>query len=146
MVHPISFVLWGVFHGAVLGVYRVLGVRRGSDGLSWPRTVAQGLVMFHLVCFGWLLFRAQDLATIGLFTRSLATELHWTAQAGHEFASLALVTWPLIAMQAAQWWSGSLEPVHGWPRLVRAHVWALLLLGIAAHSGRPASEFIYFAF
>ena len=102
--------------------------------------------MFHLVCFGWLLFRAQNLETIGFFLHALAFDLHWTAQAGHDFYALALIAWPLLAIQAAQWWSGRLDPVQSWPPLVRAHVWAVLLLGIAAHAGRPGQEFIYFAF
>jgi len=141
-----TFVLWGVFHGAVLVIYRVLGLRRGSEDLSGPRSVLQGLVMFHLVCFGWLLFRAQNLETVRLFVASLWGQLHWTAQAGHDFYGLALIAWPLVAMQVAQWWSGRLDPIHQWPALVRVQVWLALGLGIAAHSGRPASEFIYFAF
>jgi D-alanyl-lipoteichoic acid acyltransferase DltB (MBOAT superfamily) len=141
-----TFVLWGAFHGAVLVAFRALGVQRGSAGLSRARRIGQGLVMFHLVCFGWLLFRAQNLETVGSFLAALWRDLHWTAQAWHDFGTLLLIAWPLLAMQAAQWWSGRLDCVHGWPALVRAHVWVLLMVGIAAHSGRPGEAFIYFAF
>ncbi len=52
------FVLWGLFHGLLLIGGRLAGwtdVPRGSLAL-WTRR----LVMFQLVCFGWVLFAAPD--------------------------------------------------------------------------------------
>lgn len=62
------FVLWGGFHGVLLALHKLLmslfprlkptgaGMRRG-----WK--VAGALVTFHLVCLGWIFFRARDVDT-----------------------------------------------------------------------------------
>ncbi len=58
-----TFVAWGMFHGALLAAERVGSevLRRvtGRAGLSVPR-ILKVLLMFHLVCLGWLLFRAPS--------------------------------------------------------------------------------------
>jgi alginate O-acetyltransferase complex protein AlgI len=52
-----TFVLWGTFHGLCLVTEHAL--RRVT---KWrPPVWAQWLITFHLVVFGWLLFRAQGL-------------------------------------------------------------------------------------
>ena len=57
-----NFVLWGVFHGALLAVHRALAGARGEGQARTPRWLRQ-IVTFHLVCLGWVLFRSPDLAT-----------------------------------------------------------------------------------
>jgi D-alanyl-lipoteichoic acid acyltransferase DltB (MBOAT superfamily) len=54
-----TFVLWGLVHGIGLAVERVLGWERPAV-TGWRRVVAV-LVVFHVVCLGWILFRARDL-------------------------------------------------------------------------------------
>ena len=50
-----TFVLWGAFHGAAQVVERELRGRVRAPGwLCW-------LLVFHLVCLSWILFRASDL-------------------------------------------------------------------------------------
>jgi alginate O-acetyltransferase complex protein AlgI len=68
------FVLWGCFHGALLGlavVRRHLAARfdRGSDTPRAEMTIVGRLVrvafVFHLTLIGSLIFRSPELATIG---------------------------------------------------------------------------------
>lgn len=76
-----TFVLWGLFHGVVLAIERSLAAVTGLA--AHPRVVARpvgamavnvrhpgsplairlmGIVItFHIVCLGWILFRASDL-------------------------------------------------------------------------------------
>ena len=64
-----NFVLGGLFHGLLLVGHRLLVQ-------GWPRArfdvrltqLVSGIVMFHLVCYGWLLFRATGFAQIWNFT------------------------------------------------------------------------------
>jgi D-alanyl-lipoteichoic acid acyltransferase DltB (MBOAT superfamily) len=63
-----TFVLWGVLHGAYLVVGQVIVRRRATGALPEPaagpwRPWLQRLVTFHLVCLGWVLFRADSLGT-----------------------------------------------------------------------------------
>lgn len=53
-----GFVVWGVYHGLLLVVHRLLFTDWKWRGL--PRVFAIP-VMFHLVCLGWIPFRAKSL-------------------------------------------------------------------------------------
>jgi D-alanyl-lipoteichoic acid acyltransferase DltB (MBOAT superfamily) len=61
-----TFVLWGAFHGAGLCLEHALGSRweRVPKWLRW-------LITFHLIVFGWILFRAQGLDLVGDFLSAL---------------------------------------------------------------------------
>ena len=59
------FVLWGAFHGTGLVVEHALGGRvKAPAWLRW-------LVTFHLVVFGWILFRSQTVELAGTFLSRL---------------------------------------------------------------------------
>ncbi|HKX46709.1 MAG TPA: MBOAT family O-acyltransferase, partial [Planctomycetota bacterium] len=53
-----NFVLWGVYHGVLLVLAR--GIARGGAPASAARVWFERAVCFHLVLFGWLLFRTTD--------------------------------------------------------------------------------------
>jgi D-alanyl-lipoteichoic acid acyltransferase DltB (MBOAT superfamily) len=69
-----TFVAWGVFHGLLLAAQRACGAaaRRisGGSGPAVPRAV-KVLVMFHLTCFGWLLFRAPSWSAVQVMLGNL---------------------------------------------------------------------------
>jgi alginate O-acetyltransferase complex protein AlgI len=53
-----NFVIWGGYHGALLGLERVFGRKHFQDpphGLLYP---FRALITFALVCVGWVFFRA----------------------------------------------------------------------------------------
>jgi D-alanyl-lipoteichoic acid acyltransferase DltB (MBOAT superfamily) len=61
-----TFVLWGTFHGLGLVTEHALkGRLRLPAWLRW-------LLTFHLIVFGWILFRSQSLALTGTFLSRLA--------------------------------------------------------------------------
>ena len=73
-----NFVLWGVYHGALMVIDTLLqpAVKRldGRLRAKPARAVwvgAQVLFTFGLVCFGWLLFRANSLGDIATILRGL---------------------------------------------------------------------------
>jgi alginate O-acetyltransferase complex protein AlgI len=56
----ILFILWGVWHGIMLVLYRMVPIHRYL--IAWLGPVGKWvsiLITFHIVCFGWILFRAQ---------------------------------------------------------------------------------------
>jgi alginate O-acetyltransferase complex protein AlgI len=75
-----TFVIWGVYQGLALVLGRTIQEWAGrsgvtlSRGLTWSR-VALGVVMFHVTCYGWLIFRSESASQIARFTRLLATDL-----------------------------------------------------------------------
>ena len=61
-----TFVLWGALHGVGLSIERWWGERRppseaGSTFGTWGRR----LLIFHVVCLGWVLFRSDSVTTAG---------------------------------------------------------------------------------
>ncbi len=52
-----TFVIWGGIHGAGLAVERALGWRPTSRAATWLGRV----LTFHVVCLGWIFFRADSL-------------------------------------------------------------------------------------
>jgi alginate O-acetyltransferase complex protein AlgI len=71
-----TFVLWGAFQGAGLVTEHALGGRiRAPAWLKW-------FVTFHLIVFGWILFRSETIHLAGVFLSRLATvgaPTLWTA-------------------------------------------------------------------
>jgi D-alanyl-lipoteichoic acid acyltransferase DltB (MBOAT superfamily) len=69
-----TFVLWGGLHGAVLALERWLESRREARGVeradTLGRRVLRRVVIFHVVCLGWVLFRSDSLSSaIGVLER-----------------------------------------------------------------------------
>jgi alginate O-acetyltransferase complex protein AlgI len=62
-----TFVLWGGLHGGVLAFERWLEIRREARGVERVDTMARRIfrrvLIFHVVCLGWVLFRSDSLAT-----------------------------------------------------------------------------------
>lgn len=56
-----TFVLWGVYHGVLLVAERALGRFSPTRHAWWPARAVAIVVTFHLVVFGWVLFRAPNL-------------------------------------------------------------------------------------
>ena len=72
-----TFVFWGLLHGTGIAVGRWRRERRVAQGLpavddSPAGRVLQRVATFHLVCLGWVFFRADSLGTAyQLLTRLL---------------------------------------------------------------------------
>ncbi|MEI6437726.1 MAG: MBOAT family O-acyltransferase [Candidatus Omnitrophota bacterium] len=67
-----TFVLWGCFHGTLLAVnhaWRDFIVRKADENRL--ARAAGGVATFMAVCFAWVLFRADGLATVGSIYRGL---------------------------------------------------------------------------
>jgi D-alanyl-lipoteichoic acid acyltransferase DltB (MBOAT superfamily) len=137
-----TFVLWGLWHGALLTIERLT---RFKPAGRWPR-LAAGLVTFHLVAIGWVLFRADSLASAGRFFVGLFSvqQMGWLGY----YAPGVLITAGLVIV--IDWfaigrtgWAAAL-----WPRLrpiaITAGVVVLLALGLLSYArGANALPFIY---
>jgi len=65
-----NFVLWGFFWFIVIYIYRLLRPRF-SHSPSILKKAASMLLMFHITCYSWIIFRSRSASQIILFTRSL---------------------------------------------------------------------------
>jgi len=146
-----TYVIWGAWHGLLLIGYRLLGVQTSDEPVDasasrpW-KSVFQALLMFHLVCVGWLFFRAQSLEqAVGMFGR-VFTDFTVTDYSAYAAAMLLIFAAPLLVYEWFVYRS------HDMMNLMRRPVWlqatALGYCATALLVFTPMTQqvFIYFQF
>lgn len=153
-----NFVLWGLYQGAALCIYRLwrqYGSKRPPEQQIKVqptirhviRHVVASAVFFVVICYGWLLFRAHSLAQIVDFSSLLVTDFGNLDYGGGSPRLSSLLGMSLLfAMEVAQYWKADpcyyrrlYVPVRGF--LIAAMI-AITMMGM---SNEPA-QFIYFQF
>ena len=137
-----NFVIWGGYHGALLSLERILGIReRQRWSIFDPLRVA---LTFALASISWIFFRAATLRDSVYILRRLCSGAH-----GH----ILWLHWQLWFVLAALVLA-VLEESYGWfERLPEAPAWVyasaiavcLFCLELIGFSGR-AVPFVYFQF
>jgi len=112
----------------------------------WMRNLLLGLLMFHLTCLGWLLFRAQNLTTVRVFIESIFTQPHLSAEAIEAARKVLFYSWFLVLFQVFQLITGALDPMKKMHWFLRLNVWILVIMSLLAFASDKAQSFIYFAF
>jgi D-alanyl-lipoteichoic acid acyltransferase DltB (MBOAT superfamily) len=147
-----TFVLWGAFHGLALVVGRVVaawGRRLGvaaPAGLNW-RTVVLGLLMFHVTCYGWLLFRADSMAQVTALTSALFTDFRPSPTTFTALARpMVLIVLPLLVVHAYQARRGSESAPLALPAAVRYALYGAVSYLVLLFGDFEGAEFIYFQF
>ncbi|HWJ56286.1 MAG TPA: MBOAT family protein, partial [Vicinamibacterales bacterium] len=108
-----SFVLWGAFQGAWLVVHRGYdawrGVRARTSRLAaGAASVGAWLVALHLICYGWLLFRARSFEQIRGMTWALLTDWRISPEVVPGVWALAGFALPLALLHGYEWWKDDL--------------------------------------
>ncbi|MEM8732612.1 MAG: MBOAT family O-acyltransferase [Planctomycetota bacterium] len=137
-----TFVLWGLYHGLLLGTH---AITRNLSGWSMPRIPAIGLT-FIAVVFGWALFRSTNLSMCGDL---------WSAMAGLQGvegirAALAVVGGVkslalLIVLLSIVWFAPNLWQISFRPSLGTSFATALIFV-ICVLRFEVDSPFLYFQF
>ena len=138
-----TFVIWGGYHGLLLVLHRLW-----MDRLAPRARVSRALrtiVTFHLICGGWLIFRAHDGAQLEHMIGVLMTDPFYLEDPHGTFVQTTLVFG--LPLFFAEWIMKDALPSRRLPRFAQVIVYALavqlyLLLG-AFDAGKP---FIYFQF
>jgi D-alanyl-lipoteichoic acid acyltransferase DltB (MBOAT superfamily) len=150
----LMFVAWGLYHGALILVYRLPAARsftRWSEGGGWRAFVAWAL-FFGLTVFGWMMFRAGSGAP-GEFERMAGNFINLPAiveNPQHLLAlrQLGLLVVPLLAAEYTAYRHGCEFPdVLNRMRTVplAAALTAMWFVGMT-FAKRASYDFIYFAF
>lgn len=64
-----TFIIWGALHGIYLIIENLTGLSKESE--SKGRKILRKIVVFHLVCFAWIFFRANTTADSLYFVSNL---------------------------------------------------------------------------
>jgi alginate O-acetyltransferase complex protein AlgI len=146
-----TFLIWGLFHGTILVAYRILqeyrptgdAVRPAAGSLRWCLQVT---VMFHLVCLGWLFFRAETLPQAMGMLSALGTNWTITTDLPQEVWQAAVLCLPLVMAQFLAESSGDLNALRRLSLLPRSIVYAAVILAVLSVGNFGGRDFIYFQF
>ncbi|MFN8205757.1 MAG: MBOAT family O-acyltransferase [Solirubrobacteraceae bacterium] len=136
-----TFVLWGALHGGALVAEHLIGHDRVERVPAWLRWI----VVFHVVVFGWILFRSPDLAIAGAFLGQLFSPGAATLVTPAVLAAVLVVIGgqllpprPLEALRLR---------IEAWqPTALGAGLAAVVLLVAATVPTQGVPPFIYFQF
>jgi alginate O-acetyltransferase complex protein AlgI len=150
-----TFVLWGTYQGALLCVHRGLQpflARIAPAANSWKGriwSVACLVVFFHLICVGWMLFRAESVGNVAQMVRVMATNFFGHRPGWVNLDSLVVLAscgLLLFGVQIAQFLTKDLNCIFRIPLWSRGLAYFLLLGGIIIFGNLGSNEFIYFQF
>jgi alginate O-acetyltransferase complex protein AlgI len=144
-----TFVLWGAYHGLLLVGHRIaepwLARIQPADPID--RACWTGLrivVTFHLVCLGWLMFRANSIEQL---TGMLSAMINRPAiPASSYILPITVAILPLLAVQVAQYRSKDLDVIWRTPWYVRAGFYTACFYAFVLAGEFGGSQFIYFQF
>ena len=147
------FVFWGLYHGLLLAAHRLLARKETPELEKSPRTAVRFVwwsvrvfVMFHLVCFSWLIFRAADLGQVLDFSRLLFLRFRLSADVVPLAIHLIFYIWPLIVIQGWQKLASNQNVLGRLPWPCRSLIYAAGTFLFVIFGAFESREFIYFQF
>jgi len=148
-----TFVIWGAYHGLLLVIHRLIEPflkakivfnRLFSEKAWWLIRV---VFCFHLVCFGWVIFRAESMAQVFAMAKIVATQPFTfnseTLMAGKR---LLFGLWPLVLVQIYQYRKNDLMAVYQSSALVRSVFYLICIYLMVVCGAESGKDFIYFQF
>ncbi|MBE2319170.1 MBOAT family protein [Solirubrobacter sp. CPCC 204708] len=133
------FVLWGVFHGAMLCAERAWGAR-----VTLPAWFRWG-VTFHLVVFGWILFRSPDMDIFGAYVARMVEPGPATLfTVPIALMVLAVIGLQLVPERTVERVQVRIERTN--PVVLGAGLAVVIALVAATVSSQGVAPFIYFRF
>lgn len=142
-----GFLVWGFYHGLLLIVYRLYPIDEWLQ--RWLGRFGSAIaiiLMFNLVCIGWIFFRATPMELWPLF-KSLLTlpslHSHGVLLWGMVLFGLPVVVTELIGYRRNVEFVDLLDRLS-WP--MRALLYVVLFYAVVFFAARSQNEFIYFQF
>jgi alginate O-acetyltransferase complex protein AlgI len=144
-----TFVIWGLYHGLLLVLHRLarpwlekVKPLDTIDRACW--TGLRIVVTFHLVCFGWLIFRAGSLEqAVGMLTAIVRRP---TIPAATYLVPVVLTILPLWLVHLFQYAADDLDVIGRTPWYVRGVFYAACFYAIVLVGQFGGQQFIYFQF
>lgn len=158
------FVIWGVYHGLLLIVYRIFGAFRpairppqpagatekltreiGPPSSSWANGWRM-LLMFHLTCLGWVLFRVENMNDFFVIVGAGLSDWTVTPKGFTDLMSLLGYSLVVILMQIYQYQKNDLMIVKRLPVWVRTLLYVIMYLSLVLGGAHAGKQFLYFQF
>lgn len=147
-----TFVFWGFYHGLLLVIYRMIepfSHRIAQSLQPIPRFIGRivaVLVFFHLVCLGWLFFRAESMTHAGTLLNALFFHFGEVDSEKVQLARLLFYCGILLVVQLFQYLKDDLMAVLRMPVWVRTVFYVVCYFLFTLYGASGGKEFIYFQF
>ncbi len=136
-----TFVAWGAYHGLMLAAHRAVAGREAGTPTA-VRVVVQRFATFHLVCLGWVLFRAHTLGDAWTVVCGLPSLAFVPSQAAGRALVLVPIAVALQLLPRAGRVQRSFATLPPWSQGI-----AYAAVAVAVFLFSPATaRFIYFQF
>lgn len=139
----LMFILWGLFHGLLLIIFLPL-----KESFSKLPSLFRRVLFFHLICFGWMLFRTPDIEQFSFLAKQLFFNFQLTFNASQLLMIKKFVLYSAVPIiyQYLQYRNEKLCPIFDWPIIFRAFSYVFLFYMIIIFGFNNAQSFIYSQF
>ncbi len=144
-----TFIVWGLYHGVILALarlFKISDVTFSGTIKNRLRYLLQVIFMFHLICLGWLFFRADSIHSIGKLLKVLLTQFQITSFAISGFSSILFYCAPLFVIEVWTRGEKQLNKLSNGDWIIQSGVYCYLLAMIIIFHSEQVREFIYFQF
>ncbi len=148
------FVFWGAYQGLLLIVYKML-----QPFLNRVRSIkniflakiwfgVRVILFFHIICIGWLIFRARSIVQFLKMWRSLFYQFSFSLDADLKNSSFRVIFFIciLLIVQMRQYWKKDLMIIFKSNNLTRAIFYFIIFYLLLIYGVEGGKEFIYFQF
>lgn len=139
-----NFLLWGLYHGVLLALDRVIFMplnRQISDGVFSNFT--RIAVTFQLMALGRLFSRSESLQQLKEVMSGLLQGWRLTGESLAMAMTFFTYAWPLFVMEWLQGRSGSLAPHEKWPLQLQLAMYVLLGYLVFVYGAIHTTKFVY---
>lgn len=148
----LRFMLWGGFHGVALAAHKAFSTIKyfHFPRFSKFRSIASGVLTFHFVCFCWIFFRADSMATASSMILQIVS--HFSPQVFIQFiegykTSLALMALGFglhfLPRQVEDFFQ---QKIVASPLVIKAAILLFVIVIVTQVKSAGIQPFIYFQF
>ncbi|MDE6046084.1 MAG: MBOAT family protein [Alistipes sp.] len=151
----LRFVLWGALHGVALALHKVWlslvpGAKRTGAEMHWWNRILGWFIMFNLVCFGWLMFRAESMQSIALMLHQIFHDFNAPlipqVVSGYAAVFLLIAVGYLLHFLPGRVDELARRAVTALPTALQVLLVAVMIWGVMQIKSSDIQPFIYFQF
>lgn len=145
-----TFVIWGAYHGFILIVYRIYegfrGALKKTELKSKFHHAALMVLMFHLVCVSWLLFRAESMNQVFTMLTLVFTDFQITDLTKYTLAMMFFFVAPLMCYEYFTEKKNDLLLLLNIDMRLRVAAYTYMAIMLWVFPPLQTQDFIYFQF
>jgi len=153
-----KFVIWGLYQGLLLVIFRMFPARRPTARPVWWQWPLKAVAYFQLTCFGWLIFRCDSMSQVVSFPKAIVTNFAFHGPDRQTLLALLFMSIPLLVIDLCNEFKAEIGAVAA--RASQTHRSAIQFVRIGAFTAavtsmlvliflagvRGGHQFIYFQF